>query len=167
MAQNNPWDMTEMMKAFDPERIARMWNPQAMMTMFQQPQAQMFDLEGVIRANQRNFEAMQEANKSAAEAYKDLLDKQMEIFDKMTRAARQQYEWAEETAGPETMTARTKAMNDAVEEALGLMRRMAEQAREANREAYAQMQGQIDETVSRVERQAQKTAQQAKGATGG
>ena len=54
MAQStNPFDMSEMMKAFDPERIAKMWNPQVMMQAFQQPQAQMFDMEQVIKANQQ------------------------------------------------------------------------------------------------------------------
>ena len=102
---SNPFDFTEMFKAFDPDKMTKMWDPQAMMRMFQQPQAQMFDMEQVIRANQRNFDAMAEANKSAAEAYKDLLDKQMEIFEKMTHAARQQYEWVEDNAGPDTMKA--------------------------------------------------------------
>ncbi len=157
MAQNkNPFDMSEFMQAFDPERIARMWNPQTMMQMFQQPQAQMFDMEQVIRANQRNFEAMSESNKSAAEAYKDLLDKQMEIFEKLTGAARQQYEWAEENAGPDAMKARTQAVNEAVEEALTLMRKMADNARDANQEAYQSMQSQIEESVQKVEKTAKR-----------
>ena len=162
MAQSNPFDMSEMMKAFDPERIGRMWNPQAMMQAFQQPQAQMFDMEQVIRANQRNFEAMSEANKAAAEAYKDLLDKQMEIFEKMTHAARQQYEWADENAGPDTIKARTTAVNDAVEESLKLMRKMADNAREANEEAYNSMTSQIESSVKKVEENAKKAASQAK-----
>ncbi|SPJ22755.1 phasin family protein [Palleronia abyssalis] len=155
---NNPFDMSSLMDAFDPERIQRMWNPQAMMQAFQQPQAQMFDMEQVIRANQRNFEAMSESNKAAAEAYKDLLDKQMEIFEKMTHAARQQYEWAEENAGPDAMKARTAAVNDAVEEALMLMRKMADNAREANEDAYKSMQEQLSESVRKVEESAKKAS---------
>ncbi|SFH33886.1 Phasin protein [Palleronia marisminoris] len=155
---NNPFDMSAFMDAFDPDRIAKMWNPQTMMQAFQQPQAQMFDMEQVIRANQRNFEAMSEANKAAAEAYKDLLDKQMEIFEKLTHAARQQYEWAEENAGPDALKARTNAMNDGVEEALKLMRKMADNAREANEQAYRSMQNQVDESVAKVEQSAKKAA---------
>lgn len=155
---NNPFDMSAFMDAFDPDRIAKMWNPQTMMQAFRQPQAQMFDMEQVIRANQRNFEAMSEANKAAAEAYKDLLDKQMEIFEKLTHAARQQYEWAEENAGPDALKARTNAMNDGVEEALKLMRKMADNAREANEQAYRSMQSQVDESVAKVEQTAKKAA---------
>ena len=156
--QKNPFDMSEMFRGFDPEQVARMWNPQNFMTTFQQPQAQMMDMEAVIKANQKNFEAMQEANKSAAEAYKDLLDKQMEIFEKMTAAARKQAEWADDTAGPAQMQARTAAMSGAVEEALKMMRKMAEAAREANTEAYESMQGQMQEAMARVEETAQKAA---------
>lgn len=154
--QKNPFDMSEMFRGFDPEQVARMWNPQNFMTMFQQPQAQMMDMEAVIKANQKNFEAMSEANKSAAEAYKDLLDKQMEIFEKMTAAARKQVEWADDTAGPAQMQARTAAMSDAVEEALKMMRKMADAAREANTEAYESVQGQMKDAMARVEQTAQK-----------
>ena len=149
--QKNPFDMTEMFRAFDPDQMTRMWNPQTFMAMFQQPQAQTMDMETVIKANQKNFEAMAEANKSAAEAYKDLLDKQMEIFEQMTAAARSQVEWADDTAGPAQMQARTAAMSGAVEEALKMMRRMAEAARDANSEAYASIQGQMKEAMARVE----------------
>ncbi|QFU08943.1 Phasin protein [Rhodobacteraceae bacterium THAF1] len=160
-APKNPFDMSQMFAMFEPDRMKQMWNPQAMMQMFQQPQAQMFDMEQVIRANQRNFEAMSEANQSAAEAYKDLLDKQMEIFEKMTHAARQQYEWADENAGPDAMKSRTAAMNEAVEESLTLMRKMADNAREANEEAYRSMTSQIEESVSKVEQTAKKAAKKS------
>ena len=160
-APKNPFDMSQMFAMFEPDRMQQAWNPQAMMRMFQQPQAQMFDMESIIRANQRNFEAMGEANKAAAEAYKDLLEKQMEIFEKMTHAARQQYEWAEENAGPETMKTRTAAMSEAVEESLKLMRKMADNAREANEEAYRSMSNQIEESVSKVEGTAKKAAKKS------
>lgn len=153
MAAKNPWDVTEMMKAFDPEQVARMWNPQMMFSMFQPPKGEMFDMESIIKANQRNFEAMAEANKAAAEAYKDLLDKQMEIFGKLTLAARQQYEWAEDTAGPDAVTAKTRAMSDAVEEALRLMRKLADATRNANEDAFNSVKDQVDEAVEKVQRQ--------------
>lgn len=151
MSQKNPFDMSEYMKAFDPEAMTRMFNPQSMMQMFQ-PQAGLFDMEGVIKANQRNFEAMKEANKAAAETYKDMLDKQMEIFGKLTLAARQQYEWAEDAAGPERLRAKTAAMNEAVEEALTLMKKLAEATREANEQAYERVKSQVDEAVEEIQK---------------
>lgn len=146
----NPFDMSEYFAAFDPEAMTKMFNPQAMFAMFQPQAASMFDMEGIIKANQRNFEAMKEANQAAAETYKDLLDKQMEIFGKLTLAARQQYEWAEDTAGADTLKAKTAAMSEAVEEALRLMRKMAEASREANQQAFDDVKGQVDAAVQKM-----------------
>ncbi|SES16032.1 Phasin protein [Tranquillimonas rosea] len=161
MATKNPYDFSEYFKAFDPELMTKMFTPQAMMAMFQpQSRGDMFDMESVIKANQRNFEAMADANRAAAEAYKDLLDKQMEIFGKLTMAARQQYEWMEDTAGPDTLKAKTEAMNDAVEEALTLMRKLAEEARKANEEAFSTVRGQVDEAVEEIKKS---TPQQSGG----
>jgi len=152
MTSKNPFDMTEMFKFFDPDAMTRAFNPQAMLSMFQAPSPGIFDMEGVIRSNQRNFEAMKEANQAAAEAYKDLLDKQMEIFGKMTLAARQQYEWVEDTAGPDTLKAKTTAMSAAVEEALTLMKTLAEVTREANEQAYETVRGKVDEAVEGIKK---------------
>lgn len=149
MAQN-PFDMSDYFKAFDPEAMTRMFSPQAMFSMFQPQAASMFDMEGIIKANQRNFEAMKEANQAAAETYKDLLDKQMEIFGKLTLAARQQYEWAEDTAGADTLKVKTEAMSGAVEEALVLMRKLAEASREANEQAFEQVKTQVEGAVEKL-----------------
>ena len=149
---DNPFDPSKYFPAFDPEAMSKMFNPQAMFQMFQAPQASVFDMESIIKANQRNFEAMKEANQAAAETYKDMLDKQMEIFGKLTLAARQQYEWAEDAAGPDTLKAKTQAMADAVEEALALMRKMADTTREASAEAFEQVKEQTDEAVERIKK---------------
>ena len=56
------------------------------------------------------------------------------------------------------MKARTAAVNDAVEEALMLMRKMADNAREANEDAYKSMQEQLSESVRKVEESAKKAS---------
>lgn len=148
----NPFDMTEMFKAFDPADMSRMFQPQNMFAMFQPQQPAMFDMEGIIKANQRNFEALQAANTSAAEAYKDMLDKQMEVFGKMTKAAREQYQWADDTAGPDTLKAKTTAMNEAVEEALVMMKKLADAQRQATETAYEQVKDQVTEAVEEIKK---------------
>ncbi|WP_099827427.1 phasin family protein [Oceaniglobus indicus] len=152
----NPFDPAEMFKAFDPAEMGKMFQPQNMMSMFQPQQTNPFDMEGVIKANQRNFEALTEANKSAAEAYKDMLDKQMEVFGQMTMAVRQQYEWAEGTADADKLKAKTAAMNEAVEEALAMMKKLADTAREANEQAYASVKGQVSEAVEEISKKNRK-----------
>ncbi len=152
MAQKNPFDMTEMFKAFDPAEMSKMFQPQNMFAMFQPQQSQTFDMDGIVKANQRNFEALQEANRSAAEAYKDMLDKQMEVFGRMTHAVREQYQWAEDNVGPDTLKAKTTAMNEAVEEALTMMKKLADATRAANEQAYEQVKGQVSDAVDEIKK---------------
>lgn len=148
----NPFDVSDMFKAFDPAEMQKMFQPQNMFSMFQPQQQSMFDMDGIVKANQRHFEALQEANKSAAEAYKDMLDKQMEVFGQMTKTVREQYQWAEDNAGPDTMKAKQTAMNDAVEEALTMMKKLADATREANEQAYDQVKGQVSEAVEEIKK---------------
>ncbi len=151
---DNPFDPMNLWKPLDPQAMQAMFSPAAMMAAFQQPKSPGTDMDAVMRANQRNVEALAEANRAAAEAYKDMLDKQMEIFSKMTEAARQQYQWADESAGGDKLRERTAAMNGAVEEALSMMKKLAESARDANAEAYAQLKGQVDDAVTAISRTA-------------
>ncbi len=144
---DNPFDPMNMWKQFDPQAMQAMFNPAAMMAIFQPQKAQGMDMDAVMRANQRNIEAMADANRAAAEAYKDMLDKQMEIFGKMTEAAHRQFDWADETVGGDKLRDRTAAMNGAVEEALAMMKKLAEATRDANAQAYDQVKGQVDDAV--------------------
>lgn len=148
----NPFDMTDMFKAFDPAEMQKAFQPQNMFAMFQPQQSNPFDMDGIIKANQRNFEALQEANKAAAETYKDMLDKQMEVFGAMTKSVREQYQWAEDNAGPDTLKSKQEAMNDSVEQALVMMKKLADATREANEQAYEQVKGQVSEAVEEIKK---------------
>ncbi|QDY69659.1 phasin family protein [Qingshengfaniella alkalisoli] len=143
----NPFDYSAMMKMFDPDEVSKMFNPSRMFEMFEPQKSAAFDMSSVMDSNRKNFDTMIEANKAAANAYKDLLEKQMDIFGQLTAAAREQAEWIEKNAGPAAMTEKTEAYGEAVEKALGLMRKLADAARDANEEAYASIRSQINEAV--------------------
>ncbi|MEM8555470.1 MAG: hypothetical protein AAGF71_11690, partial [Pseudomonadota bacterium] len=115
MATKTPFDMSKMFKLFDPEDIAKMFNPKNMYSVFEAESFQPFDMTKVVEANRKNFDAMVEANKAAAEAYQDLMGKQMEMFGQMTEAAKEQMAWIEENAGPDAMTKKTEAYAEATE----------------------------------------------------
>jgi len=148
----NPYDFSQMFKAFDPENVQKMFDPNRMFEMFQPAQSSAFDMSGVFEMNRRNFEAMVEANKAAAAAYKDLLEKQMEVFQQMTEAAREHVAWMDETTGPQAVSQRTEAYAAAVEKALVLMRKLADSARDANEEAYTQLKGQVNEALEEMQK---------------
>jgi hypothetical protein len=138
----NPFDMSELMKLYDPERVAKMFDPSAFMA--QMPSG-MPDMATLMERNRRNYEAMVEANKAAAATYRDMLEKQTEIWTRMTEAAR---EYASEASGPDAMTKGSEAYAKAVETSLTLMQEMAETAREANEKAFADMQGRVNAAIN-------------------
>ena len=128
-----PFDFSEMMKAFNPEAMSKMFDPATMMKTLQDAGKDMPDMSAFIQSNQRNFDAMTEANKAAAATYKDMLEKQMQLFQSVTEPAQQKLK---EAADPATIQAGTAAMNDAVAQALALMQTMADAARTANEQAF-------------------------------
>ncbi|MFV0244123.1 MAG: phasin family protein [Qingshengfaniella sp.] len=153
MAGGNPYDFSDMFRMFDPASVTSAFDPMKMFAMFEQRRAPDFDLTGVIDMNRRNFEALVDANKAAAEAYKDLLEKQMEVFAQMTSAARDHVQWVDEAAGPDALNRKTEAYGEAVEKALHLMRKLADTARDANEAAYQQIKDQLGEAIGEISKQ--------------
>lgn len=156
MAAKNPFDYSEMFKMFDPEDVKKFFDPSKMFTAFETPKAAPMDMAGVFDTNRKNFEAMVEANKAAASAYQELLKKQMDVFGEMTEAAREHVASIDMTAGPDAMSMKTEAYGAAVEKALGLMRKLADNAREANEEAYAALKDQVTEAMDELKKNAPK-----------
>ena len=76
----------------------------------------------------------------------------IEIFVALTSAARDHTAWIDETTGPQAISQRTEAYAGAVEKALILMRKLADSARDANEEAYAQLKGQVNEALEDLQR---------------
>ena len=148
----NPYDYGQMFKMFDPADVQKVFDPNRMLAMFEPSKSPAFDLSGVFDMNRKNFEAMVEANKAAAAAYKDLLEKQMEVFAQLTAAARDHTAWIDETSGPQVISQRTEDYGVAVEKTLILMRKLADSARDANEEAYTQLKGQVSEALEDLQR---------------
>lgn len=148
----NPYDFSQMFKMFDPNDVHKYFDPNRMFSAFEPAKSPAFDMSGVFDMNRKNFEAMVDANKAAAAAYKDLLEKQMEVFGQMTSAAREHTAWMDETTGPDAISKRTEAYGEAVEKALVLMRKLADSARDANEEAYTQLKGQVDEAMTELKK---------------
>ncbi|MGS4944396.1 phasin family protein [Meridianimarinicoccus sp. RP-17] len=146
----NPYDMSQMFRMFDPEDVQKFFDPNQMFSAFAPAKTNAFDMSGVFDMNRKNFEAMVDANKAAAAAYKDLLEKQMEVFGQLTQAAREHVAWVDETTGPEAVSNRTESYALAVEKALVLMRKLADAARDANEEAYTQIKGQVNDALEDI-----------------
>lgn len=152
MSTNNPFDFSNMFKMFDPNDVQKYFEPSNMFSMLQPARTNPFDMTGIMDSNRKNYDAMLEANKSAAAAYQDLLEKQMEVFGQLTNAAREHTAWIDESAGPEAFTKKSEAYGEAVEKALILMRKLAESARDANEDAFSEIKGQVTDAMDELQK---------------
>ncbi len=134
-----PFDPSEMFKGPAAEAMAKFLDPMGLMTALQDAGKDMPGLPGFSENHQRNVEALAEANKAAMAGYKDMLEKQMQIFQSLTEPAQKMLK---DAADPAAIQAGTAAWNKAVEDALGLMQNMAQAAQEANAKAFEAVNGQ-------------------------
>ena len=123
--------------------MRKMFDPQNMMSAFQQG-AGNFDVSKLMEQNKAQMEAMAEANKSAAEAYRDLMAKQMAIVQEVIAPAQKMLA---ESSDPDKVKEQTEKMNEAMAEGLALMKKMADNTREANEKAFAAFKAQVDQVV--------------------
>lgn len=129
----NPFDPSEMFKGGSADAMSKFFDPMSLMKSLQEASKDLPGLSGFAETHQRNVEALAEANKAAMAGYKDMLEKQMQIFQSVTEPAQQMLKGA---GDPAAIQASTAAWNKAVEEALGLMQSMAEAAQAANAQAF-------------------------------
>ncbi|MCU9850475.1 phasin family protein [Defluviimonas sp. WL0024] len=142
-------DYKEIMKMFDPDRIAKMFNAEEFQSALKSAADQPFDMGELIASNQKNFEAMMAANRAAAEAYQDFYRKQMAIFEEVTSGAQEEIKKANKPGGTGTLDPK-EVYRRAVEKALILMAEFASAARKAQDDAAAIMEARVKEAVREV-----------------
>jgi phasin family protein len=110
-----------------------------------------FDTDALMKAQQKNMDALVEANKAAAAGYQDLFKRQMAIFEETMGEAQKQLKSFE---APQIDTDKAKAQADlakaAFEKALANMQALAEGAQKANSEAYEIVSARIKESLSEL-----------------
>lgn len=156
MAGKTPFDVSKMFPVFGPEEMFELMNPGRVFSVFEAETPRRFDMASMMEANRRNVETLLQANKAAAEAYHEILDRQIEACAQFTAAVRGQASWMEGATTPDAVAERTEAYAAALERALELMQKLGETAREANRDALATMQGQVRDALDEVRKQTTK-----------
>ncbi len=139
----NPYDPAEFMKAFDPEAIRKMFDPQNMLAAFQQ-NSENLNISKLMERNKQQIDALAEANKAAAETYRDMMAKQMAIFQEIIVPAQAMIA---DASDPEKVRGQTDKINQAIAEGFDLMKTMAENTRKANEEALAGFKAQLDQAL--------------------
>ncbi|MWD26975.1 hypothetical protein E0K89_005735 [Aquicoccus sp. SCR17] len=141
--------MADMMAMFDPQRVAAMFDPQKMMGQMGQ-MGSMSDMSSLIDANRRQYEAMVAANQAAAGTYRDMLEKQMEIFNRMTTAAQDYAGTMESPVNPGAVNKNAEATTRAAQTAFDLMREMAEAAKSANEQVFQEAQKRMTDAIEEM-----------------
>ncbi|MEQ8877136.1 MAG: phasin family protein [Phycisphaerales bacterium] len=135
---------------FDPDRVAQMFDPQKVFAQMPAMKSADMDMNAIIKQNQASFEAMVEANKSAAATYQDMLEKQMDIFNRMTTAAQDVAKNTESPVSTDAAAKNSQVYAEAAETAFNLMREMAEAAQSANQEAFDRLSGQVTQAMDKM-----------------
>ncbi len=147
MSFKSPFDISDMMKMFDPDSVAKMFDPRTMMAAFEPQRPKGLDLAGIMENNKRNFEAVQSANKAAAEANKDFYEKQIAIFNELMKGAAQQVKNLGSEPPEDIAQKQAEIYGAAVEQSLEIMTELADTTRRANEDAFASIQDRVERAV--------------------
>ncbi len=110
-----------------------------------------FDAEAVVAAQQKNMDALVEANKAAAAGYQDLFRKQVSIFEETMAEAQKQMKGFDATKlDADAAKAQGEIAKAAFEKALANMQALAESAQKANADAYEIVSARIQESMAEL-----------------
>lgn len=151
MSTRTPQPFDQMMKMFDPAAVARMFDPQQMMAMFSPPPSTAFDLESVMRQNQKNYEAMVKANQSAAAAYQDFYERQMAILRELMEGAKALAESDRVSGQSDAARKQARIYQAATEKAFANMAELAEESRRATERAFSVIEKQLKQSVAELQ----------------
>jgi phasin family protein len=108
------------------------------------------DADAVVKAQQKNMDALVEANKAAAAGYQDLFKKQIAIFEETMAEAQRQMQSFDAAKIDERAKAQAELAKAAFEKALANMQALAESAQKANAEAYEIVSARIRESIDEL-----------------
>jgi hypothetical protein len=142
-----------MFKMYDPEKIARLFDPQQFFAQMPALQSAGMDAEKLIERNKASYEAMVAANQAAAETYRDMLEKQMDIFHRLTAAAQDAAQNVQPPVDSGAASKNAEVYAEAAQKAFDLMREMAEAAQAANQEAFDRLSGEVAKATEDLKKQ--------------
>ncbi len=150
MSNQSPFDVSAMMKMFAPDQIAKMFDPKQMSAGFDTSKFQNFDLEKMMKSNQRNYDAMVAANTAAADAYKSFYETQMSVYKDVMSGASKHAEALQAKSVPDLQKKQSEIYNEAVAKSLSIMTDLAAATRKANEDAFAVIKTRVDEAISEI-----------------
>ena len=106
------------------------------------------DLETVTDIQRRNWEALLDANRAAAEGYQNLINRQVEIIQSTVQDVSETFQKAVQDGGKGNAPSdQVETAQAGLEQAMGNLRELAEIAQEANTAPIRIVQDRISESV--------------------
>jgi phasin family protein len=137
--------------SFDVEKMTEFFKQNDFTKQFAQMKMPGIDAEALMAAQQKNMDALVQANKAAAAGYQDLFKKQMSIFEETMAEAQAHLKNFDATKlDPEKAKASADLAKAAFEKALANMQALAESAQKANTEAYDIVSARIKESLAEL-----------------
>lgn len=137
--------------SFDAEKMAEFLKQNDFTKQFANLKMPGVDADALMKAQQKNMDALVAANKAAAAGYQDLFKRQMSIFEETMAEAQKQMKAFDATKlDPERAKAQTDLARAAFEKALANMQALAEGAQKANAEAYEIVAARIKESIAEL-----------------
>jgi phasin family protein len=143
--------------SFDVEKMTEFFKQNDFAKHFAAMKLPGVDADALVAAQQKNMNALVEANKAAAAGYQDLFKKQMSIFEETMAEAQTHLKSFDATKlDPEAAKAQAELAKAAFEKALANMQALAETAQKANAEAYGIVSARIKESLAELRTMADK-----------
>ena len=137
--------------SFDVEKMTEFFKQNDFTKHFAAMKMPGVDADALVAAQQKNMDALVEANKAAAAGYQDLFKKQMSIFEEtMAEAQRHMKSFDATKLDPDAAKAQAELAKAAFEKALANMQALAETAQKANAEAYEIVSARVKEGLSEL-----------------
>lgn len=137
--------------AFDPAKFSEMFKTADMTKFFEGAKMPMIDMEALFAAQQKNMEALVEANKAAAAGYQDLFKKQVAMIDETVAAAQAQMsELKMDALSAEGAAKQGELMKEAYEKAVANLTDLAETAKKVNEEALEIIQARVQAAIAEL-----------------
>lgn len=142
--------------AFDPEKMMEFFKQNDFTKALADAKMPAFDTEALFAAQQKNMDALVEANKAAAAGYQDLFQKQMKIFEDTLSQAQTQFKNLEMKADAANPTAQAELAKATLEKAIANMKDLADTAQKANTEAFEIVSARVKQSVEELKTVASK-----------
>jgi phasin family protein len=131
---------------FDAEKMKDMFKMPEFDKMFDQMQMPQFDMDALIKAQQKNVQALVEANKAAMSGYQEIYRRQVALAEEhMAKAKDQIAELQSQPMSAEASSKQLESVKETLDKLSGELREMADMAQAANTEAFGIVKSRFEE----------------------